>query len=140
MKHFYAYELLDKETYTEKGVSALDLFTPEILTALDNVREFFNEPITVNNWMSGGPFQWRGYRTPEKAAELGAPGSEHAKGNAFDFDVKGMTAEEVRQVIILNKDNPLLAGIMRLEANTSWIHMDCKKLVLPQERIYIFKT
>ena len=131
MRYFKAYELVDRLTYERLGEKALDLFTPEILEALDGVREFFDEPITVNNWISGGRFQWRGYRTPEKAKMLGSPNSEHAKGNAFDFDVKGMTAQEVRQNIILNKDNPLLKD------SVNWVHMDCKPINM---RIRLFKA
>lgn len=137
MKHFKTYELVDQKTYEEKGEKALELFTPEILEALDGVREFFDEPITVNNWFIGGKFQWRGYRTPEKAKMLGAPNSEHAKGNAFDFDIKGVSAEEARRVIKLNQNDPLLQGIMRLEANVSWVHIDCKPV---NSRIYLFKV
>lgn len=140
MKYFKAYELVDKKTYEKMGEEALTLFTPEILIALDGIREYFEEPITVNNWHSGGQFQWRGYRTPAKAKALGSPNSEHAKGNAFDFDIHGMTAQEVRQNIIINKNNPLLQNITRIEANVSWVHIDCKKLVLPKERIYLFKA
>ena len=145
MKYFKTYELVDQKTFETMGENALTLFTPEILIALDNVREFFGEPMTVNNWHEGGPFQWRGYRTFAEADILlhlppgTHPGQEqHAAGNAFDFDVHGMTAEEVRQTIVLNKDNPLLVNITRLEANVSWVHMDAKALVLPQTRIHVF--
>jgi hypothetical protein len=137
MQYFKAYELVDRLTYEKMGENALSLFTPEILEALDGVREYFDEPITVNNWFSGGKFQWRGYRTPEKAKMLGSPNSEHAKGNAFDFDIKGISAEEARRVIKLNQNDPLLRGIMRLEANVSWVHIDCKPV---NNRIYLFKA
>jgi hypothetical protein len=140
MKYFQTYELVDKTTYEQLGDKALSLFSTDILTALDGVREFFGEPVTVNNWREGGPFQWRGYRTVEAAHKLGSPTGheQHQAGNAFDFDVHGMTADEVRRVIVLNKDNPLLTKITRLEANVSWVHMDCKALILPQARIHVF--
>ena len=145
MKYFQPYELVDKLTYSQKGYDSLALFTPQILLALDNVREFFGKPITVNNWHEGGPFQWRGWRTEAEADKLLGlppgthPGHEqHSLGNAFDFDIQGLTAEQVRTMIVAYQDRPLLSGITRLEANTSWVHMDCKVLVTPLKRIHVF--
>lgn len=159
MKFFKAYELVDRKTYETLGDKAIELFTPEILEALDGVREFFDEPILVNNWHSGGEYQWRGYRTPEKAKQLGSEFSQHAWSevasehngtewkivngkqklvplcNAFDFDVRNMSANEVRQVIRLNKDDPLLSRIMRMEDRVGWVHIDCKPVT---KRIYLF--
>ena len=140
MKHFQVYELVDQKTYEDMGDNALSLFTPQILVALDNVREYFNVPITVNNWHEGGQFQWRGYRTVEAAHKLGSPTGheQHQAGNAFDFDVEGWTADMARRRILLDVDNPLLANITRIEAGVNWIHMDCKELIPPQTRIHFF--
>jgi hypothetical protein len=88
VKHFQPFELVDRKTYELMGEKALELFTPEILEALEGVREFFDRSIMVNTWYNGGRFQWRGYRTKEHCAMLGSPNSEHGKGNAFDFDIK----------------------------------------------------
>jgi hypothetical protein len=135
MKYFKTQELVSKETYDLYGEDSIKLFTPEILTALDDLREFFNQKVTVNDWLQGGQFQWRGYRTPQKAAELGSPNSEHAKGNAFDCDIEGYTAEQARQKIIGNQNDKLLKNIMRMEADKSWLHIDCKQ---GPNRIYLF--
>lgn len=137
MKHFLVEELVDKKTYQAMGNDALMLFNPAALRALDNLREFFGHPITVNNWHTGGNFQWRGYRTKEKASAFGSPNSEHAKGNAFDCDVEGYTAEEARQKILDNKNNALLVEIMRLEDNVGWLHFDLKPV---SKRIRVFKA
>jgi hypothetical protein len=137
MKHFQPYEIVDKQTFEKMGDDALSLFNPEALIALDDLREFFDKPITVNNWheVKGG-FQWRGFRTPEKAAELGSPKSQHAQGNAFDCDIRGYTAEQARIVIQHHKDDPLLCRIMRMEAKVPWLHFDLKPV---ENRIYVFK-
>jgi len=137
LKHFQLFEIVDPETYRSKGEAAWDLFNPEALMALDNLREFFGVPITINNWHIGGPFSLRGYRTPERAAELGASHSQHALGNAFDCDIHGLTADQARNGIIENKDNPLLQKIMRLEDGVSWVHFD---LMSVPDRIHVFKT
>jgi hypothetical protein len=140
MRHFTANELVDRGTYERMGESALSLFVPTALQALDDLREYLGVPITVNNWHLGGSFEWRGFRTPAKAIELGAPNSRHAKGDAFDLDAEGMTAEEVRQRIIADKDNPLLQKITRLEAGKSWVHFDLMPLADGVHRIYLFKA
>lgn len=138
MKYFKVYELVSKEIYDKMGDDALTLFNHKILTALDDLREYMQAPCTCNNWHEGGQFQHRGYRTPEEASALGAPNSEHAKGEAFDVDFKGWTADMVRRKILTDMDNPLLANITRIEAGVSWLHFDCKELVAPQKRIYFF--
>lgn len=135
MKHFEAYELVDRETFERLGEASTSLFVPAALLALDDLREYFDAPVTVNNWQDNGEFQWRGWRTPEKAAELGAPHSRHAVGDAFDCDVRGHTAEQARAEILANKDHPLLCRIMRLEADVPWLHFD---LMPVSERIVLF--
>jgi hypothetical protein len=135
MKFFKVYQIVDKKTYDTLGDKAIELFTPEILEAIDGIIEFFDEPIMINNWHEGGQFQWRGYRTPEKAKMLGAPNSEHAKGNAIDCDIRNISANEARQVIRLNKDDHLLSKIMRIEDRVGWLHFDCKPVT---KRIYLF--
>ena len=140
MKYFKPEELVDKKTFETMGENCLSLFNPEVLIALDNLREYFNCPITVNNWHKGGMFQWRGYRTPEKAKELGSPNSQHAKGNAFDCTINGYSAREVRAEIIAHQDHELLKLITRMEANTSWLHFDLMELPKNKQRIYLFRA
>jgi hypothetical protein len=138
MKYFKIYELVDKKTYAIYGDEAWKFFNPEALIALDDLREFFGCAITVNNWWDNkGTFQWRGYRTPEKAKELGSPHSQHAIGNAFDCDIEDYTAEDARDIIVLNKDDPKLKRIMRLEDKVGWVHLDLLKVT---DRIHLFKV
>jgi len=140
VKYFKPEELVGKKTFETMGENSLSLFNPEVLIALDNLREYFNCPITVNNWHRGGIFQWRGYRTPEKAKELGSPNSQHAKGNAFDCTINGYSAREVRAEIIAHQDHELLKLITRMEANTSWLHFDLMELPKDKQRIYLFRA
>ena len=97
---------------------------------LDNLRLFFKRPISVNNWITyqypnaSDYFQYRGLRTPECSDY--SKTSQHAIGNAFDFDVQGLTAEQARQEIIKNKDNKLLMNIGGLELKSGWVHCDAR--------------
>jgi hypothetical protein len=135
VKFFELYELVDPTTYSQLGQEAWGLFHLEALLALDDFRQFFGVPVLINNWHSGGEFQWRGYRTPEEAAKLGAPNSQHRFGNAFDCDIQGISAEHARAAIIASKDDPLLRRIMRLEQGVSWVHFD---LLSVPDRIHLF--
>lgn len=130
--HFKIYELVDKATLDRFGFRAWMLLNPIALQALDGIREFFTDlrgkdtPVTVNNYHAGGPFQFRGLRP--KSCTVGAEYSQHRLGNAFDCDIKGLSAEEARREILANKDNPLLININCIEAGVNWLHFDCRNI------------
>ncbi len=121
-KHFKIQELVDPATYAKHGDSAIQFLHRPLILAIDTIREMTGKPITVNNWHQDGPFHWRGLRTP--LCKEGAPGSQHRVGKAFDFDVAGMTAAEVRAWLQQHKDSAGLEAIMRMESGTSWCHID----------------
>ena len=137
MKHFYLSELVDRATYAKWGELAFGLFSSDLLTALDDLRDYFDVPVTVNNWYGGGPYQYRGYRSPE--CRVGAEHSYHRRGMAADFDVQGLEAETVRLMILQHQNEPLLNKIQRLEAKVSWVHMDVGQIPEGKQRIYVFK-
>ena len=135
MKHFKLEELVDKNTFETMGNKAWGFFTEDALFALDDLREFFNAHITINDWHRGGSMQWRGYRSP--SCPIGAKSSQHRLGNAFDCTIQGHTAEEARAEILAHQDDELLKRIMRLEADKSWVHFDCKEVT---NRIKLFEA
>ncbi|CAM3021228.1 D-Ala-D-Ala carboxypeptidase family metallohydrolase [Shewanella algae] len=122
-KHFKIYELVDKKTYNDRGEKAWQLFDPRLLKLLDQLRELFDAPITVNNWFWGGQFSNRGLRT--SASSYYRPYSQHSFGRAVDFDVKGLTADESREKIRHWFSSELLDidGI-RMELGVNWVHLD----------------
>lgn len=136
MRNFRLEELIPKETFEYFGHSAWQLFPPDSLEMLDDLRDFFGVPITCNDWLQGGKLQFRGYRP--MWCNVGAKGSMHRQGRAFDLDVEGYTAEQARQNILEHKDSPLLKRIQRMESSVGWLHIDTKPLIAPQERIHLF--
>jgi hypothetical protein len=136
-EHFQLYELVDRATFQKWGDNAWTLLNPNALEALEGIRNFFDSPVMVNNWYGGGPFQYRGYRGPE--CQIGAPLSQHRRGNAFDCDIKGLSASEAREIILANQDDPRLSKITRLEADVTWLHFDCGEVPKGKNRIYVFK-
>ena len=124
-EYFDIEELVDKATFTKWGEQAWMFFRPEALASLDQIRKFYNRPVTVNNWKWGGSFQYRGFRP--RSVMVGAEYGQHRFGNAFDLDVNGVLAETVRRDIIANKDE-IFTHITCLEAKVSWVHFDCRNV------------
>jgi hypothetical protein len=138
MKYFELYELVDRNTFQKWGENAWNLLHPDALDALDGIREFFGVPVIVNNWYGGGQLQFRGYRPAD--CMIGTLNSYHKRGMAFDSNIKGFDSEDARQIIIENRDNPLLIKIQRMENYVDWIHFDIGSLTKEQNRIYLFKA
>lgn len=132
-KHFTIKELVPRKTYEEYGNEAWKLLDKKAVDTIDFIREKLDLPITVNDWAWGGKFQYRGYR-PENCP-VGADRSAHKDGCAFDFDVKGMTAEEVRQWLEKNKHE--LPHPIRCEKVVNWVHIDTRAKL--DYKLYFFQ-
>lgn len=123
-------ELVDKTVYDKYGEGAWKFIDKDALACLLVVREGLGKPITVNNWKIGGPFSQRGLRHNMSSLVKNKTRlylSAHIFGKAFDFDVEGMTAIEVRKWIDENADK--FPCNIRLERNLgsnpiSWVHLD----------------
>ena len=119
--YFDISELVGHKTHTRYGERAFRFFTTNILHALLIVRKGLDLPITVN----GNGMEQRGLRTniqPIVKNKTSLYISAHILGRAFDFDVKGMTAGEVRNWIVENSN--LFPFKIRLEDGVSWVHLD----------------
>ena len=102
-EYFKIEELVSKQVLWKYGEERSWLFfDPRLLELLLWVRVTLNKPITVNNWSFGGAFSQRGLRentcniVKSKVLNNQTYLSAHVLGMAVDFDVKGMTAQEVR--------------------------------------------
>lgn len=124
--HFDLEELVDPVSWNLLGEKAWWLLDPRLLWTLEQIRERYNAPMTINTWkwQHDKPFTLRGFR-PSSAA-LGGFHSQHRYGRAADFDVTGMLADEVRADILAHKDDPAFQYITCLETDISWVHMDCR--------------
>lgn len=136
MKYF---ELVCPHVYEIWGESAWQFLDKRLLENLEWVREKLGKPIVVNNWAQGGQYSQRGLRCNtcilviEKTDLRKVYLSEHIFGQAVDFHVVGMTAEEVRQWIIDHAYE--LPHPCRLERDVNWVHFgvrncSCEKVEL----------
>lgn len=119
-----------------------NFFDPRLLKTLDYLREKLNKPITANNWSVGGNFSQRGLRcnmcdiVRSKTNSSQIYVSSHILGRACDFDVKGMTAQEVRNWIISHSSE--LPYPLSLEDKVSWVHIDMREQ--NNQKVYLFKV
>jgi hypothetical protein len=137
-KHFQSYELLPPDVYQKMGDNGLYLIDDRILWTLDQIREYFNKPITINNWKKGGQFSQRGYRNDPNT---GAPLSAHRFGRACDFDISGITSNEFRTKVKSGGLDTVMVYITRMEDGVNWNHMDCMGLPRKEnEKIEFFNV
>jgi hypothetical protein len=120
-KHFMPQELLPQSWIDAHGDNAMLVMDDRILKTLDNLSMFFKLPIIVNDYCRGGILSYRGYRPTSYTAC--SDSSQHRFGRAVDFDVKGKSAEQVRQIILKNRYK--FPFITRMESDVSWVHIDC---------------
>ena len=128
--YFDIRELVCPHVHGKFGQYAWQFFDPRLLDTLLVIREKIGKPIYVNNWDMGGNFSQRGFRcnicslVKEKTALEKLYVTAHSQGMGVDFDVKGMTAEEVRKWI---KDNQILLPYpVRIEEDVNWVHLDTR--------------
>lgn len=125
-RHFKVYELVDKATFDRFGLQALMFLNPLGLQALDGIRDFFDAPVTVNNYHAGGSFQFRGLRP--RSCTVGAEYSQHRLGNAFDCDIAGVSADQARKIIMDHRNDPRFLFINCIEADVNWLHFDSRNI------------
>lgn len=118
------------------------LVNPKIVLLADFLRQYFDAPIKINTWHTGGNLQYRGWRP--KDCVIGAKNSEHKKGNALDFNVSGKTDKEVKDIIIANQPLFYAKNARRIEDYrdaTTWTHIDIKDTgIKNQGTIVIFRA
>ena len=131
--YFSIQELVGKETFDKYGQRSFKFLSTDILETLLILRESTGKKITVNSWKWGGNFSQRGLRTNLQGIFKSKTNngrlylSAHVLGKAFDLDVDGMTAPEVR--IWIKENQSLFPHKIRLERNRgtdpiNWVHID----------------
>lgn len=106
------------EEYLPKGFTDTSVMDWRILEVADLIRELIDLPITIN----ANGRNWCGYRTPE--CTIGAPKSMHRLGKALDLHCTGMTAEDMRKLILKACEQGAMPNLGRMEADVSWCHID----------------
>lgn len=140
-EHFVDEEFVDPSTFhrlSQKGLDVLGGMDIRMLITADEIREYFDKPMVINNWKWGGNRKWSGLRT--KDSENFSYDSQHTYGRALDFYMKGISSQEIRDEIKSHYDVRAFRFITRMEEfdGMSWVHVDCKKWD-KSNGIYVFK-
>lgn len=137
-KNFDISEFVCPHVLSVHGERAWSFFDHRLLETIDLLRSAIDRPFTINNYAQGGQYDERGCRCLKCSIVKDAIAkgtlylSAHMRFQAADFDVKGMTAYQVRMWI---KDfQPKLPYPIRLEDGVSWVHLD----VCEDERAYVY--
>lgn len=126
-KHFTIEEFVPKVVFDEFGENSKWFIRPELVKLAEFVRNWFGHPVIINNWHVDGNFQYRGYRPCSYSR--GGKFSQHRLGTAMDFNIKGMTPQDVYKEIIDNKINFLIMGLTTMEDikdTPTWTHIDIR--------------
>lgn len=124
--YFHIKELVCPDVYNKFGEYAWNFLDDKLLETLYILRtEILKAPMTVNNWHIKGSFSQRGLRCNRcqlVKSKSSVYMSSHILGKAVDFDAKGLSAEQARQMIKKNADK--LPYPIRLEEGVNWVHID----------------
>lgn len=130
-KYFKIEELVSKKVYKKYGEKSWQFIDPTLIKVIDLIREHFNAPVTINNWLWGGNLEQRGLRTNCDDIVKGKTEtdtlyvSQHCLGRAVDFNVKGFSAAEVFNEIVRNKEKfYLISRIENIKNTPTWCHVD----------------
>lgn len=127
-KYFTLKELVPANIYTKYGDTAWQFLDRRVIMNLDYIREKLGKPILVNY----GTLNYRGYDD----GGYRTSNSQHKHGRAIDFDVIGMSAQQVRDWIVKNY-KLLPEPNVWLEDGVSWCHMDVR--YSDKDGVYLFK-
>ena len=120
-KNFSLEELTKSQTATRKGIDNTP--SPEhqanlqsLCTAiLQPIRDHFGQVVTVSS----------GYRSPELCTAIGSKiTSQHARGEAADFEIFGVSNKELADYINenLEYDQLILEYWKESDPNSGWVH------------------
>ena len=127
-KYFKIQELVSENVYKKYGEKAWEFIDTRLIKVLDLLREHFGKPVTINNWCFGGTLHQRGLRANKDEIVTSKKDyyiSQHCLGKAVDFNVKGLSAQEVYQEILDNKDKfYLISRIENIKDTPTWVHID----------------
>ena len=124
--NFTLKELTKSQTATRKGIDN-EPGTAEIenlihlaKTILQPVREHFGKPVMISS----------GYRSPALCEAIGSSAkSQHAKGEAADFEIQGVDNKELATWISKNCefDQLILEFYDGVDPNSGWVHCSAVK-------------
>lgn len=125
--YFELQEFVPPQIYSKFGDRSIQFLDPKIIALATAYREFFKLPVKINNWHTGGPYSYRGYRPPR--VNIGSEYSQHKFGRAFDCNIGSYTSQQMFDLIVENFEHFKQYGLTTLENykfTDGWLHSDVR--------------
>ena len=109
-----------KNIRNEPGTAEINNLIHLAESVLQPVREHFGKPVMISS----------GYRRPELCEAIGSSAkSQHAKGEAADFEIHGVDNKELATWITKNCefDQLILEFYDGIDPNSGWVHCSTKR-------------
>src|SRR5574340_758718 len=106
-------EHFSSDEFSCKCGCGFDEVSPELIEVLEELREVYQQPITINS----------GCRCESwNKIQGGEPNSQHLLGNAADIVVRGVSPHKTYQYLDKKYQNKYGIGLY-----LSWVHVDVRK-------------
>ena len=137
-KNFSLIELTRSQTADRKGIAnnpnedQIDKLQNLCEMVLQPVRDHFKQVVSVSS----------GFRSPELCVAIGSSvNSQHAKGEAADFEITGVPNKQLADYIYkhLDFDQLILEYHNPEEANSGWVHCSYKNTNNRKEYLRAFR-
>ena len=137
--NFTLAELTKSQTAIRKGIhnkpdtDAVENLIHLAETILQPMREHFGKPVMISS----------GYRSPALCEAIGSSAkSQHAKGEAADFEIHGVDNKELATWIKENckYDQLILEFYEEGDPNSGWVHCSISKIAPRRERLLAQKV
>lgn len=122
IRHFKVEEFVSSHVYWTFGPRSIIVMDWRIIKTVVSLREVFDRPVTINDWVFGGNREYSGFREPN--CSIGVTFSQHRFGRAIDCLIKNTLADEVRRYVVNHRRH--FPYVTAMEDGVPWVHLDCR--------------
>ena len=142
-KDFFITEFVPRLIWNEYGSDSIRFIDLKLIYIAQYIRDWFNQPITINNWFEGGKYNESGYRLP--GTVTGSWLSAHKARMAIDIKFSSIeTNRTVYEAITGSIKTKFYRdlqdlGLTAVESNAltkdGWLHLTTENWGLPHIKI-----
>lgn len=121
-KYFTIHEFVPKEYIGLSNNILLRMININLINLIYFMRERYQKPIIINNWHTGGKYNYSGVRPT--GLDFSTLYSAHIFGCAADIKIEQMSPNDIRSDILKNQDEFIKEGLTVVEKDTpTWTHV-----------------
>lgn len=132
-QNFTIQEFVPEEIYQKWGTSSIWFIDKRVINIAQFIRDRFKVPVTINNWTSGGTYNYSGLDLPSGGYRSATSLSQHKFGRAIDVKLLGEEnkgSEMILDDIIKNYSLYSKLGLTTIEDGSftkTWAHIDVRE-------------